>query len=288
MKLFGQTDKIKPNLSVENFREYYANANTISEEALSDYLYKIKDMLSTTYDRINGNTNDKITIDTVSTKYEVLNKLKRIKFTEIKDIFTSKPENFRGKYIDYVSDLINVSSEIASNTEFTLDNLKLAIAGFINEYSEDKIITLYGSSYFTNAEKLTEKHKKEITKYFPDNNSSTKAYVSDLLKTTNDIDSIYKFIVTLDETLNYDKLMKISKLTNDCVLLLENIIEQQAKSNILSKTDSVKKDLIRAIHITATEVEFLSYLYSNIVMFYGTFRNLTKDITVAVDKFEDK
>lgn len=286
MKLFSGQDKFDPHFSMEEFRGHYQSASVISTEALSDYLYKVKDAFSSTFDRLTAAVNDKVVVDSTSSKFETMHRLKRVKFIDLKDYMTSKPENFRGKYVDYTLDLINASRVMVENTEATLNNLKLAISSFVNEYSENKVSTLYGGIYFKEAEKLTEENRKEISKYFPDSNGSTKTYVRDVLKTVNDVESLYKNIEMLDSILNLSKIDYIAKLTNECVSLIDTLIDQNTKTDMLSKNDTMKKELISAVHITAREVEFLNYLYGNAVVFYGCFKSLTEDLNKAVDTVE--
>lgn len=286
MKLFSNQDKFDSHFHMEEFRGHYQTASVISTEAISDYLYKIKDSLSTTFERLTSAVNDKVVIDTTSTKFETMYRIKRVRFIDLKDYITSKPENFHGKYVDYTLDLINSSKIIVENTESTLNNLKLAISSFINEYSENKVSILYGVVYFKEAEKLVEESRKEISKYFPDSNGSTKAYIRDVLKTTNDVESLYKNIEMLDSILNFSKIDYITKLTNECVSLIDSLIDQNNKKDILSKNNTIKKELISAVHISAREVEFLNYLYANAIIFYGCFKNLTQELNKAVDTAE--
>lgn len=286
MKLFSEQEGFVPNFSMEEFRGHYISAKVISSESLSDYLYKVKDVFATVYKNLSGATNDKVVVDTTSTKFEMMHKIKRVKFIDIKDYLTSKPENFRGKYVEYTLDMINTSKVLVENTESTLNNLKLAVGSFINEYSENKVSTLYGSVYFKDAEKLVEENKKDIAKYFPDSNSSSKTYVRDVLKTSSDVETLYKNIEMLDSILNLGKIEYIAKLTNECVDLVDTLIDQNTKTDMLSKNDTIKKELISAIHICAREVEFLNYLYANAVVFYGCFKNLTEDLNKAIDTVE--
>lgn len=288
MKLFSNKEQIALGFSMEEFRGHYQTTKVVSVEALSDYLYKVKDVFSTVYQSLSSATNDKVVVDTTSTKFETMHRVKRVKFIDIKDFITSKPENFRGKYVDYTLDLINTAKVMIENTESTLNNLKLAVGSFVNEHSENKVSTLYGAVYFKEAERLIEENKKDISKYFPDSNASTKAYIRDVLKTNNDVESLYKNIEMLDSILNLSKIEYIAKLTNECVELLDTLIDQNTKTEMLSKNDTVKKELISAVHISAREVEFLNYLYANAVVFYGCFQSLTVDLNKAVDTTEAK
>jgi len=279
MKLYHDTPNSPISFTLEQYHYLINSSSVISEESLSDYFYKLKDIFSTAFKALTVKDTDKLVRDVESNKFEVLHKVKGIKFIDAKAYMTSKPENFKGKYVDYSLDLINSSNIILADTESTLNNLKMAVASFINEYSEDKVFTLYGATYFSKSSKLIEEHRKDISKYFPYDNGSTKAYISDILKTFNDLDSIYKNIDVLGTTLNLTKINFIAKLTTDTSELIDSLIDQNTKTNVLARNSEVKKELINAIHTTAREVEFLSYLYANAIMFYGTFKSLTDDLS---------
>jgi len=278
MKLFATTENIKISLEREIFLQHIENSKTISTENLFDFLYSIKDTFINIANKITGNINDKITLDVVSNKYETLNKIKRIDFVKAKDHIVSKPENFEGKYIDYTLTLINSARVISEDTEKTLNNLKLAIGGFINEYRENKALTLYGDIYFKKTEKLIESHRKDIVVFFPHKNLNTKTTLNKVLKSLNDIEPLYKNIEILDSTLNFTRLQFITKITNECAELVDSLIELNTKNNILEKNNHIKKELIKAISISAREVEFLNYIYSNIYIFYGVFKNMIEEL----------
>ena len=278
MKLFNENTVHPVSFSLEQYSTMVNHASVISEEAMTDYFYKLKDVFATAFKTLSLNGSDKILTDIESTKFETLHKVRNIKFTDAKAYTVSKPENFKGKYIDYSTDLISISKVIVEDTEACLSNLKMAIASFINEYSDKKVFTLYGAVYFTKTDKLVEEKKKEVAKYFPTANGQTKACVSELLKTFNDIEGIYKNIDTLGNTVNYSTINHIAKLTAETSELIDTLIVQNTKSNVLVKNNDVKKDLVNAIHTAAREVELLNYMYANAVMFYGCFKNLADEL----------
>lgn len=276
MRLFeGESTKIL-HFSQEQFNAYYQNATVISEEAISDFFYKLKDSLSTIQNRLVNSNHDRIVTDTLSTRFETEHVLNRLNFLYIKDELIAKPENFKGKYVYYIADLILASEEVVKNTESTLNSLKLAISGFINEYSENSVQTLYGGVYFKEANKLVEKTTKDIAKYFPTKNNSVNAEVGDLLKSFKDIPIIYTSIQTLENILNESKINNISKLANEASELVDVLIEQNTSSGILLKNDYLKKELVNALHICGKQVELVSYLFSNAIFFYSAFKKLSE------------
>ena len=275
-KLFAGEPIQAVKFSTEDFRTYHNTASVISQEAITDFFYKLKDSFATLSSSIAGLDNDKIVTDTLSSRFEAEHVVKRVKFAELRDETVSKPEKFKGKYVDFTADMIKAASILVDNTQESLVNLKMAVSSFINEYSEDKVSTLYGISYFRDAEKLTESQRKEIAPYF--NGSGVKAYVGDLLKSLNDIGTLHSDVQTLDSVLNQSKIEHIAKLANEVAELIDVLIEQNTKTGVLLKNDSTKKELVNAVHIVAKEVELVSYMYSNCILFYSAFKTLSTKI----------
>lgn len=285
MKLFNTEDKQNlNNTSLEAYNAYLSTTNVIAQEALSDYLHKAKDKFVNLYNFITAQYTDKIVSDIVSNRFEVSHKVKNINFTNIREDITSKPENFKGKYVDYTLDLINTSNVMAEETEKTLTNLKLAIASFVTNYKEDKVDSLYGASYFNATAKYLELNRKAISAYFPTNDGSTKSTFKDIFKSMNDLSSLYKNIEILDKTINIGRVNYIAKLSKECSELIDTLIEQNMSSNINLNNNTYKKDLTNAIFIAAKEVEFFSYLYFNVISFYGSFKNNVDDLVKLSDR----
>ena len=278
MRLFQGEAVSSVKLSLEEFSAYYQSASVLAQEAMSDYFYKLKDSFNTLSSSLLNLDNDKVVTDVLSTRFETEHRIKRIKFVDVKDIAVLKPENFKGKYIDFSHDLLTHSDALLESTELTLDNLKLAISSFINEYTEDKAQILYGYTYFKEADKLTEKTRKAISSYFPEKNNSVKAHVEDVLKTLSDVPVIYNNIQKLDGIINLNRVKEINKLAKECTELVDVLIEQNTNSGILLKNDRTKKELVEVLHIAAKEVELVSYMYSNTMFFYSSVKALSEVI----------
>lgn len=278
MKLFTNESTIKPSFSLEELKAYHNGTTAISQEAISDYLYKLKDSLATITASTVGKTNDSIVTDTLSTRFETEHVLKRINFPYLQLEVVSKPDRFVGNYADYAADLLKASEDIVAVTTEATSKLKLAIASFINEYSPDKVITIYGLPYFKQAESETETYRKKISKYFTGRQDSVVANIADLIRTPNELDSIYSKLQYLDKAINQSIIRAIDKEAKDASALIDLLIEQNTKSGILLKNDSTKKQLVNAVYITARSVEFTSYLYSNCIYFYSAIKSLSESI----------
>ena len=64
--------------------------------------------------------------------------------------------------------------------------------------------------------------------------------------------------------------------------IVEDVVVELAKSMaILLKNDAAKRDLVEMIHVGATGVEFISYLYANAVYFYKALESLSNAVLVV-------
>lgn len=110
MKLFSnETIKIS-EMSVENFVDLYNNSSVVATEAISDYLYKIKDTFTNLSNSIVLGDNDKLALDVLNSRFELEHVIKRLKMSDIGSYSVEKPENFKGHYKDYTPSLIDAVS----------------------------------------------------------------------------------------------------------------------------------------------------------------------------------
>ena len=276
MRLFTEGETPSIQLSTEEFGAYYQTATVVSMEALSDYLFKIKDGFATLKAKLVDHSQDKMLTEVLSTRFETVHVVKRLNFVHVKDHYVQIPESFHGKYVDYLQDLVEVATTFVPNTQMTLNNLKLAISSFINEYSEDKIHTLYGVSYFKEAQKQTQNATEQISKYFPVKSHATQAPVGSVLKNLNDMDQIYKLLSKLESIINLPAMEQINKLALDAAELVDIVIDQNTKTSILLKNNATKKELINIIQISAKQTEVAAYLYSDVVFLYTAIKRLSE------------
>ena len=278
MRLFDNQSPATLQLSTEQFNEYYQNSVVISQESLTMFFNQIKDSVNTINAVIFDGTKQRAVIDALSKQYQTEHAVKHLDYVYTREEYVPIPENFKGKYVDYLDDLINTSSVMVQDTYKTLDNLKLAVSSFINEYSENKVHTLYGVSYFKASQKLIDKHTNDIKKYFPAKTNAVKAPIGSVLKSLKDVEELYGKIQTLNTFINDKTIQELQKQSNDVVALIDALIEQNIRSGILLKNNDSKKQLIDAINTAAREVEFVSYLFSNTVFFYSAFQKLSEKL----------
>ena len=279
-KLFTGIEPVKVHYSAEEFVDYYAKANVVACEAVTDYLFAIKDKVNTLVTGTFSNT-DVTLLDATANRFQVQSILKRVHFSELAHEVVATPERFHGDYVPYLRAMVEVTAEAVPEVTQLLNNLKLAISGFINEYSEDGVLSVYGKSYALSSEKLLNKQKEKISKFFPVNKSNASARIKDVISKNSDIDTIFNESKQLEANINHAKLKDIIKLSKEVSEMVDVLIEQNSKSGILLKNDAAKRDLVEMIHTGATGVEFISYLYANAVYFYKALKSLSDKVLVV-------
>lgn len=278
MLLFSKEQPKPMVLSQEAFVNYYSTASVVSTEAISDYFFKLKDTLSTATTKVFSLDDDRLVTDVLSSRFEVENKIKRLKFSNLKPYSVTIPENFKGKYVDYIKDLTDSSRALIPDTEKALGTLKMTLSAFMNEFSEDKADNLFGKVVYKESEKQTKIHQDKISKYFPSKSNATKGYIKDVLNNLDEIPKIFAGISELEKLINPSTLKNITKLTNEVSEMVDLVLEQNNKTGFLLNSNYLKKDLITALHTVAKEVELVAYLYSNAMFFYKAVDSLSNTV----------
>ncbi len=274
------TDQPIP-LAVFSFEQYIdviKHSQTVSNESISGFLTKIQDSLVSTFNTMTMKYNDKAVDEVMSVRYQTLAKAKTLDFTVTSENLTSIPESFRGKYIKYIDDLKNTAKVSIPEVEKVLTDVKIVIATFVNDPSDDKIGGIYGLDTFKRAEKNLEKHQAEISKYFPANTGKMKASFRDILQTYDDFDKLFYEIQSMDTTFNYDAIKAIYREVENIRGLIDTLVTLTSTGSIEMKNERLKKELVFATYIAGKYVEFMSYLFTNILVFYSVFKNNCEDL----------
>ena len=276
MKIFDTKETFKEEISAEAFASRYQTASVVSTESLGSFFAKLKDSFAVNFSFMVGGIGDITTKEVLENRYETLHALKSIKFIHFREETTSKPENFKGYFVDYLEDLTKTSAKISVEVIQTLETLKMTVASFVNEYSDDKMMSVYGETHYKKTAKITEDAYDDMSKYFPQSNQGTKALVRNVLKTERDIPALYEGIAQLDKIINKDLIDRVLKLSKEASDLVDALVLANGKNNMLLSADESKAKLVHALQTAAKQVELISYLFGNAVNFAGCFVNLAE------------
>jgi len=272
--------------SLEEFVAFYNSSTVVSAESLDSFFSKLKDTFHSAKRSVTSS--EAIVSNLLLTRFQTESAIKDINYIEsvkkginyidFKETTVEVPENFKGKYIDYLKALLEIAETLNSTTTNTLNHLKLSISSFMNEYKEDKVFTLYGTSYFQETEKELKENKKLLKPFFPTDSRSVKAKVSSVLYTLKDVPELYNKAQELEKLITFEDIKKANRLASEASDLIDVLIENNKNSSILLKNNQTKKDLIFAIQIAAEQVEFQNYIYANMTFLYAAIQKLSEAI----------
>jgi len=280
-KLFHSEEPIAVlHYSAEEFVDIYKTSSVVSTESVNDYFAGIKDKLSTLTQSLTTTT-DKALLDATSNQYEVKGVLKRIHFSDLANENVTVPERFQGKYSDYVKALLDASKDSIPEAEQALNNLKMAVSSFINEYSEDGVLTVYGKRYLQAADKVFHGHQTKLATFFPIKKSTAISKVKEVVSSNGDIEKLFSSVKELEAHINLNKIKAISKQSKELSEMVDVLIDLNTRSGILLRNTDAKRDLVEMIHIGARAVEFSGYLYANTIYLYNAVKALSEVVLVV-------
>ncbi len=262
--------------SLEEFVAFYNSSTVVSAESLDSFFSKLKDTFHSAKRTVTSS--EAIVNNLLLTRFQTESVIKDINYIDFKETTVEVPENFKGKYIDYLKALLEIAETLNSTTTNTLNHLKLSISSFMNEYKEDKVFTLYGTSYFQETEKELKENKKLLKPFFPTDSRSVKAKVSSVLYTLKDVPELYNKAQELEKLITFEDIKKANRLASEASDLIDVLIENNKNSSVLLKNNQTKKDLIFAIQIAAEQVEFQNYIYANMTFLYAAIQKLSEAI----------
>lgn len=262
--------------SLEEFVAFYNSSTVVSAESLDSFFSKLKDTFHSAKRTVTSS--EAIVSNLLLTRFQTESVIKDINYIDFKETTVEVPENFKGKYIDYLKALLEIAETLNSTTTNTLNHLKLSISSFMNEYKEDKVFTLYGTSYFQETEKELKENKKLLKPFFPTDSRSVKAKVSSVLYTLKDVPELYNKAQELEKLITFEDIKKANRLASEASDLIDVLIENNKNSSVLLKNNQTKKDLIFAIQIAAEQVEFQNYIYANMTFLYAAIQKLSEAI----------
>lgn len=279
MKLFNTGETTASHMSFENFREYHGHASVISMESMSTFLGQVKDIFANASKAFASHKEERFVEEALSDRFEINAKIKNMRIMDIRHLVISKPESFKGLYVDYLKDLTNVSEQTVQLFRDSVPYLKTAIANFINEYSDAKEDNIYGYTKLKAAEKKTKELVGVIGDYFPLGANKVKAYPTEVLKSLNDIPELYSLLANLSkDTINPMVFKEMEDEVASVSELVDSLIQHNIATSVLLKNNDAKKELIECITILAHVTEFYASLYARTVNYCAAFKSLTSVI----------
>lgn len=278
MSLFSKANTPKHTVLANDFMRYHATASTISVESASVFLGKTKDALSSFVSLFDLSDDQKPFTDATKGKHETLALAKEVKMVDFRHRIISKPEAFKGLYVDYAQDLFESGVKVGEVVNTCNDKLKLLISTFINEYKDTQLNEVYGYLDFKTAHTKLERVKHIMKPYFSGNVNKVKANPDDVLKNMSDLSDLFARIEMISAIFSKTSLMKINRDVQDLAEMIDSLLAHNVQSKVLTNNNDAKRQLMECIQITAECVEYHSALYAQALVFCTSFKSLTDEL----------
>ena len=277
MKSLYNNEAIKMrDYSIEEFVEHYTVTRVVSEEAISDYLYKVKDVLSSLYNKTFNGDIDALAVDAVKQRFESEHVTKRLEWSKVSVYTVGKPDGFIGKYLPYTNDLTEMARLTSDSALLVLNQIKVTVGSFINNGVNTGV--LEGSSVFREVKRNNDLIQKTLSKYFNSSNHATKVEIRKLLNNLNDVKLINENVTKLGGTIDKTKADEISRLTQEAADYVDMLINQENINSMLTRNNNIKTDLVNAVAIASKAVELYGYVYGQLLFLYKGVHDLNAEM----------
>jgi hypothetical protein len=275
MSLYTQKDTPLTALSAESFMLYHGASSRITLESANTFLGQSRDVFVSFTGAFSTEENQRMVTDATKDKFEVLARAKEVRFVDFRHTFISKPEGFKGLYMDYLDDLFTSSVTVCGLIAQSTDRLRMQLSTFINEYKDDEVGTIYGYLYFKKDIIELNKIKARMKAYFGAGSNKSKTTPDEVLRSLEDLPKLYTKLELMSTVLSHSSLKKTERDVKGLSEMVDMLIEHNVNSRVLNNNNEAKQQLMECIHITAQIVEYYNALYAQMLVFCATFRSLT-------------
>ena len=275
MKLFANDPPYTLTQSACQFKQMYASSSVVSTESISLFFAKVQDSFSDALDSV-VSPKEQYVLEALSQKRVALLQAKQVKFQDFSHEVVSKPELFQGYYTDYLKAMLLCVQEVAKKTEHLIETLRMTVATFINEYSDDKVDQIFGAIVYQNATKSLPDYKSQLTKFTKAPSGKFKTKAGDVLKSLQDIPTLFSQVELIESVFSKEGVARIQQQVHAVSELIDSLVEVNLTSGVLTRSEHSKQKLIEAIHITAQYVEYYHVLLAQWVLYCKAFNELTQ------------
>lgn len=189
----------------------------------------------------------------------ILRKLKDQTFLELSEVLVPIPENFRGKYIEYLCTLESIVKDCFNVCLTNISDFRNHLSLFLSTSDYKKSVRDLSTKYKA-LEKYRTDHLKTLGRYFPKDTSSSRTMLKNVVDRIKDFEEIYAICNRLSNIVAGVNVTKIKESVDDCYETLTVITNNLSHDNT-SVSKEAAKSLSVATYEMAKFVEFVAVLY---------------------------
>lgn len=277
MKLYDNTATNFRDLTLEQHLDIFRTLSVVSTEAISDYLFKVKDKLSNLYNKVLNDDIDTLALDALANKSELEHVSKRVKMSNLGVYTVNKPEGFRGFYLEYLENLATCALLASDNATNGVEQLKVSVGKLINDSVDNEVDMLFGRHLYKEIDKDTDYIQSTLAPYNKGGND-TRIEIKKLIRNLNDVPKMNAKVLELGGVINSINANEIQRKVGEAIEYIDALVAQESTNSILDTNKGIKKDLTEAIYSVSKAVEMYGFIYSSLLFYYKGHKNLSDEI----------
>lgn len=221
--------------------------------------------------------------DYVAKQRQIDSVVKHLDFLLYGETLTLVPENFVGHFPTYLEALTEVSEKSYLFVDNLITKYNILLSSFIsNKSSRTTTIALYPDNavYSGNGKELKSisQYVDVLKPFFPKNTGKTRVQLKHVLHRFKDFDDLLITAKKLSLVQSPSKIKALNAKVNECVDLLDTIIDSVKKNGVDSISPEVTADIAKSSYEMARLVEYVAINYHDCMVALNSVDFMVNDI----------
>ena len=201
-------------------------------------------------------------------------------FLDIADVKIDTPENFKGKYLDYISCLIKEAKHTQHLSADVLKPFVVYLSQFVSN-KEAKLSTKDMTRTYSTLEKTRLESIKELDRFVSESHKTTTT-IGDVISRRADFNTLFNETFVLNKIINDTDLKIVKDNVKTCVDLMNTIVKQSQDNTLTTISPEVTKNIAYGATELAKQVEFLAVLHFRAHSFSTAVNSMATNIGIYI------
>jgi hypothetical protein len=238
-------------------------------KTLSPLTTKLTDLITSIPSSITGESKS----DIRRVYGDIDDKLKVVKFIDYRKTLVSVPEGFRGHILPYAKIIAKHNLTIYQDAIAKVKTYNSMLADFITN-KDSKISLKDETRFFMEIDRDMQAIKKEIYAYFPNDNNSSKAMLSDVIQRFMDVEELVHDIEGINRHFASKNLETFKDVVSQSVEMLNMVIDGISNGSIRTVSGNAARNVSEGAYEIAKFAEFISMFRFKTIELTSTGTNL--------------
>lgn len=208
----------------------------------------------------------------------ITNEIHHFKYLDVAELSVNYPEGFIGDYLEYATDLLAIVKSMKDINKDSLDPFFLTLSTFLTN-KEEKFSTKDLTQFYSNIRKQRQGFIDIIAKHY-DHNAPViaKTKILHLVSRNTDFKTLFTVMNTLKKEAETINLKLVNDNCSKIAQLLDLVIKRADQGAITNVSPEVLKNLSIGSYEIASEIEFLSIVYYQVLILISAVDAMTSRV----------